>query len=71
MPNVPNDIKILVVEDAVTMRKLEIKTLKSLGFENIEEAGDGEEAIQKLEQSTDINFIISDWNMPKKGGTSF
>ncbi len=68
MPNVPNDIKILVVEDAMTMRKLEIKTLKSLGFEHIEEAGDGEEAIRKLEQSTDINFIISDWNMPNKGG---
>ncbi len=64
----PKDIKILLVEDATTMRKLELKSLKSLGFENIIEAGNGEEALEKLQQEPGINFIISDWNMPKMGG---
>ncbi len=68
MPIDPKEIKILLVEDALTMRKIELKTLKSLGFENVIEAGDGEEAIGRLQEEEGINFIISDWNMPKKDG---
>ena len=45
-------IKILLVEDATTMRKMEIKILKQLGFENILEAVDGNDAIEKLEAET-------------------
>lgn len=63
----PKSVKILLVEDATTMRKIEIKTLNSLGFENITEAGNGKEAIGKLEEDG-IDLIISDWNMPEMDG---
>ncbi len=68
MPIDPQEVKILLVEDAVTMRKIEAKTLRSLGFDNIVEAQDGEEAVRKLQEDSGINFIISDWNMPNKDG---
>ena len=64
----PKNTTILLVEDAAVMRKIEIKTLKSLGFENIIEAVDGEVAVTKLQENDKIDLIISDWNMPNKDG---
>jgi chemotaxis signal transduction protein/CheY-like chemotaxis protein len=64
----PKKIRILIVEDAAVMRKIEIKTLKSIGFENIIEAADGEIAVAKLRENNSIDLIISDWNMPNKDG---
>jgi len=64
----PKNTSILLVEDAAVMRKIEIKTLKSLGFENIIEAVDGEIAVTKLQENNKIDLIISDWNMPNKDG---
>ena len=64
----PKNTTILLVEDAAVMRKIEIKTLKSLGFENIIEAVDGEVAVAKLREIEKIDLIISDWNMPNKDG---
>ena len=61
-------IKILLVEDSKIMRKMEIKTLHELGFKNILEADDGDEAISQLEDDPGIQLIISDWNMPNKDG---
>nr|MBF0223227.1 chemotaxis protein CheW [Desulfobulbaceae bacterium] len=66
--SIPEDIKILLVEDAVTMRKIEVKTLKSLGFENVIEAADGKIATQILQEQGDVGLVISDWNMPNMGG---
>lgn len=66
--SVPEDIKILLVEDAVTMRKIEINTLKSLGFETIFEANDGKEAVEILQEKGTVDLVISDWNMPNMGG---
>ncbi len=68
MGAVPKKPRILLVEDASVMRKIELKALKSLGFENILEAGDGDQAILKLESDDGIDLVISDWNMPNKGG---
>ena len=48
--SVDQGIRILLVEDAKVMRKLERKTLNSLGFENINEAEDGNDAITKLQK---------------------
>ncbi|MBI9071029.1 MAG: chemotaxis protein CheW [Melioribacteraceae bacterium] len=62
------DIKILLVEDASVMRKMEIKTLNVLGFKNIIEAVDGNDAINQLNKHIDVKLIISDWNMPEKDG---
>ncbi len=62
------DLKILLVEDAAVMRKIELKALKTNGFDDVLEAGDGDEAIEKLETIHGIDLIISDWNMPNKDG---
>ncbi|MGE5363679.1 MAG: chemotaxis protein CheW [Bacteroidota bacterium] len=61
-------MKILLVEDAAVMRKMEIKTLNSLGLQNIVEAVHGDEAIAILQKGENIDLIISDWNMPVKDG---
>ena len=57
-------MKILLAEDTPSMRKMEIKILKQLGFEQIIEAGNGSEAVEKLQAQPDIKLVISDWNMP-------
>lgn len=62
------EMKILLVEDSKITRKMEIRILKELGFNNIVEADDGELAIQKLREDEEIDLIISDWNMPNRGG---
>ncbi len=62
------DIKILIVEDFETIRRIEAKTLQSLGYAHVRQAGDGHEAIQIMDAEPDIRLIISDWNMPVKSG---
>ena len=68
MSAIPKEPTVLLVEDAAVMRKIELKALNSLGFEDILEAKDGDEAILKLESEEEIDLVISDWNMPNKGG---
>lgn len=63
-------MKILVVDDFPTMRRIVKNILKQLGFENIEEAEDGAQAYSKL-KSGGFGFVISDWNMPNMDGLSF
>lgn len=60
-------MKVLVVDDFSTMRRIVKNILRQLGFENIVEADDGENAVRKLE-SERIDFIVSDWNMPNMSG---
>lgn len=60
-------MKILVVDDFATMRRIIKNTLRQIGFENVVEAEDGEAAVAKLETER-IDFIVSDWNMPKMTG---
>lgn len=64
----PADVRIILVEDAKTMRKLEVKILNSLGYTDIIEAEDGLEAKKILEKRREISLIISDWNMPNMSG---
>ena len=66
MPADPN-MNILVVDDMVTMRRIVKNILKQLGFANIEEAENGEEALQKL-RAEPFGFVVSDWNMPVMTG---
>ncbi len=61
-------LKFLVVDDSVTMRRIVINSLKNLGFPNYVEAVDGRDALGKLSANSDINFIITDWNMPGMSG---
>ena len=60
-------MKILVVDDFSTMRRIVKNVLKQLGFENIEEAEDGVQAMAKL-KSGGFGFMVSDWNMPNMDG---
>jgi two-component system chemotaxis response regulator CheY len=60
-------IKILIVDDFATMRRILKNILKQLGFKNLVEADDGTTAWEVLE-SQEIDLIISDWNMPKMTG---
>ena len=65
MPD-PN-IKILVVDDFSTMRRIVRNILKQLGLENVEEAENGADAYEKLDGG-DFEFVITDWNMPVMDG---
>jgi two-component system chemotaxis response regulator CheY len=60
-------IKILVVDDFSTMRRIVKNILKQLGYENIEEAEDGAQAFNKL-KTGNFGFVVSDWNMPNMDG---
>lgn len=60
-------MKILVVDDFSTMRRIVKGSLKQLGFEKIIEAEDGRMALQVLEKE-DFGLIISDWIMPNMTG---
>jgi two-component system, chemotaxis family, chemotaxis protein CheY len=62
----PN-MKILVVDDFSTMRRIVRNLLKELGFSNVHEAEDGVDALKKLRAET-FEFVVSDWNMPNMTG---
>lgn len=59
---------ILVVDDFLTMRKLIVNQLKSMGAENVIEAENGAEGLKALNQR-DVRLIVTDWNMPIMTGT--
>lgn len=61
------NLSFLVVDDFATMRRIVRNLLKDLGFNNVEEAEDGQDALNKMKQ-TDFDFVISDWNMPNIDG---
>jgi two-component system, chemotaxis family, chemotaxis protein CheY len=61
------ELKILVVDDFATMRKVIRNLLKQGGYEDIVEAEDGVVALRVL-KSQKIDFVISDWNMPNMTG---
>jgi two-component system chemotaxis response regulator CheY len=60
-------IRILVVDDFSTMRRIIKNILKQLGYENVEEAENGADAYEMLEAEK-FEFIITDWNMPIMDG---
>jgi two-component system chemotaxis response regulator CheY len=60
-------MKILVVDDFSTMRRIVRNLLKELGFTNVDEAEDGAIALQKL-QGGGFDFVVTDWNMPNMDG---
>ena len=66
MPADPN-MKILVVDDMLTMRRIVKNIMRQLGFANVEEAENGQDALTKL-RAESFGFVISDWNMPVMTG---
>ena len=60
-------MKILVVDDFPTMRRIVRNLLKELGYSNVDEAEDGAAGLARL-RSGKYDFVISDWNMPNLDG---
>ena len=60
-------MKILIVDDFSTMRRIIKNLLRDLGFTNTTEADDGLTALPML-QSGNFDFLVTDWNMPGMNG---
>lgn len=61
------NMKILIVDDFSTMRRIIKNLLRDLGFSNTQEADDGNTALPML-QSGNFDFLVTDWNMPGMTG---
>jgi len=61
------NMKILIVDDFSTMRRIIKNLLRDLGFNNTQEADDGNTALPML-QSGNYDFLVTDWNMPGMTG---
>ena len=64
---IDKNMRILVVDDFATMRKVIKNLLRQSGYQNVTEAEDGVVALKEL-RSQKIDFVISDWNMPNMTG---
>lgn len=64
---VQKTIKILVIDDFPTMRRIIRNLLKDLGFENVDEAEDGAQGLDKVKNGN-YDLVVSDWNMPNMDG---
>jgi len=60
-------MKILAVDDSATMRRIIKNQLKQAGYEEVDEAGNGREALTMLAQAH-YDLLITDWNMPEMNG---
>jgi two-component system, chemotaxis family, chemotaxis protein CheY len=63
-------IRILIVDDSITIRRIITNALKTVGFTDTIEASNGKEALEKLPTGK-VDFIITDWNMPEMNGLDF
>ena len=63
-------MRILVVDDSSTMRRIIINTLQKLGHQEIVEASNGREGLDRLGAGS-VDMIITDWNMPEMSGIDF
>ena len=64
---IDTSLKVLVVDDMSTMRRILKNVLKQIGFSDLVEAENGQDALTKL-KAGDIGLIVSDWNMPVMQG---
>jgi len=62
------NMRVLIVDDYKTMLRIIRNLLKQLGFNNIDEATDGSQALQMLRSGTTYGLVISDWNMEPMTG---
>ncbi len=62
------DIKILIVDDFSTMRRIIRNMLKQLGFTHVVEAENGAQALKELNSGGDFQLVLTDWNMPVMDG---
>jgi len=67
MGDIDSNIRVLVIDDFATMRKIERNILGQLGVKNVDEADDGVTALPKIQQNK-YDVILLDWNMPQMSG---
>ncbi|MBB4068400.1 two-component system chemotaxis response regulator CheY [Salinibacter ruber] len=60
-------MKFLIVDDSPTMLRIIRNALQEIGYDDIVEAEDGEDALEKLEENAP-DFVVTDWNMPNMNG---
>jgi two-component system, chemotaxis family, chemotaxis protein CheY len=63
-------MRILVVDDSSTMRRIIINTLGKLGYKECQEAANGREGVERL-AAAPVDMVITDWNMPEMSGVDF
>jgi len=63
-------VKILIVDDSSTMRRIIINTLSRIGYTDVVEGENGKNGLEKLGQGG-VEMIITDWNMPEMDGLEF
>jgi len=63
-------MKILVVDDSITIRRIIINALKTIGYTQVAEANNGKDGLAKV-ANTAVDFVITDWNMPEMNGLEF
>ncbi len=61
-------MKLLVVDDSSTMRRIIKNTLSRLGYDDVLEGEDGVQGWTTLNENLDIGMLITDWNMPEMNG---
>jgi len=61
------NMKVMIVDDFATMRRILRNILKKIGFKNIIEADDGKNALKELKKEK-VDLIMCDWNMPEMPG---
>ncbi|HIC10811.1 MAG TPA: response regulator [Campylobacterales bacterium] len=61
-------MKILVVDDSSTMRRIIKNTLGRLNYKDVIEAENGVEAWAHMQENKDLGMLITDWNMPEMNG---
>ncbi|EPJ49992.1 MAG: response regulator receiver protein [Osedax symbiont Rs2] len=62
------DIKILIVDDFSTMRRIIRNMLKQLGYTHVVEAENGAQALKELTTGSNFQLVLTDWNMPVMDG---
>ncbi len=65
--SIDKSMNVLIVDDYKTMLRIIRNLLKQIGFNNVDEAYDGAEALSKL-QTKSLGLVISDWNMEPMTG---
>jgi len=61
-------MKLLLVDDSATMRRIQRTQLNSLGIQDILEAGDGQDGYHVLSENMPVDLVLLDWNMPVMDG---
>jgi two-component system chemotaxis response regulator CheY len=61
-------LKILLIDDSNTMRRIQSNTFKSIGYEDVIQADDGLEPLDQLKSNPDVHLVLMGWKMPNMAG---